>query len=124
MRRVYAIVSETFTARRVPLPAVTVVQAGSLPLTGVQVVLERLRWRRNPVEPVRAGFPLGESAASNDYTGAMAPLVQKSMEQLDGRCAWPGWTAKMFLRATCFVSSMDDIREARAWWRRGFRERP
>src|SRR5438477_9825831 len=40
MRRVAAIVSEEFSARKVPLPVVTTMQVGALPLEGAQVVLE------------------------------------------------------------------------------------
>ena len=38
LRRVQAIVSETFTEKHLNLPALTVVQAGGLPLEGAQVV--------------------------------------------------------------------------------------
>jgi hypothetical protein len=64
-RRVYTIVSETFTARRLPLPAVTVVQAGALPLTGVQVVMEATTVARKLVNPHGLAFLSAESAASN-----------------------------------------------------------
>ncbi len=113
MRRVYTIVSEMFTARRMPLPAVTVVQAGSLPLTGVQVVMEATGVARKPVNPHGLAFLSAESAASNDYTGRMAPLVDKSMERLGGSLRAAGLDGKDVLRTTCFLSSMDDIREAR-----------
>src|SRR3954451_3235618 len=39
LRRVPALTSEIFTDKKLPLPAVTVVQVGALPLTGAQVVL-------------------------------------------------------------------------------------
>jgi enamine deaminase RidA (YjgF/YER057c/UK114 family) len=120
MRRVYTIVSETFTARHMPLPAVTVVQAGSLPLTGVQVVVEATAVARNPVNPYGLAFLSAESAASHDYAGRLAPLVQKSMEQLDGSLRLAGLDGKDVLRATCFLSSMEDVREARRMLASGF----
>ena len=40
VRRVRSVVSEMFTDKRRPLPVLTVIQAGALPLTGAQVVLE------------------------------------------------------------------------------------
>src|SRR5215475_741960 len=40
LRRVRDLVSETFTDRKQPLPALSLVQAGGLPVEGAQVVLE------------------------------------------------------------------------------------
>ena len=47
MRRVQTIVSETFTERRQPLPALSVVQVGALPLEGAQVVMEAIAVKRS-----------------------------------------------------------------------------
>jgi enamine deaminase RidA (YjgF/YER057c/UK114 family) len=43
----------------------------------------------------------------------MAPLVEKSMQQLGGSLSAVGLEGKDVLRATCFLSSMDDVQEAR-----------
>src|SRR5690349_24425578 len=40
LRRVRDLVSETFTDKKLPLPALSLVQAGGLPLEGAQVILE------------------------------------------------------------------------------------
>src|SRR5580693_7474342 len=40
LRRVPQIVSEVFTAKKLPLPSVSVVQAGGLPLENAQIVIE------------------------------------------------------------------------------------
>ena len=42
LRRVRDLVSEVFTERRLPLPALSLVQSGGLPLEGAQVVLEAI----------------------------------------------------------------------------------
>ena len=42
LRRVRDLVSEVFTERRLPLPALSLIQAGGLPLEGAQVVLEAI----------------------------------------------------------------------------------
>ena len=47
MRRVGELVGEAFTEKRVPLPALSVVQVGALPLEGAQVVIETTEWIRN-----------------------------------------------------------------------------
>jgi len=51
MRRVQAIVSEDFSERKIPLPVVTTIQVGALPLTGAQVVLEAVSQARTVVNP-------------------------------------------------------------------------
>lgn len=48
LRRVPMIVSETFSERKLPLPVVTVVQVGALPLEGAQVQLEAVVEQRRP----------------------------------------------------------------------------
>jgi enamine deaminase RidA (YjgF/YER057c/UK114 family) len=113
MRRVYTIVAETFTQKLLPLPAVTVVQAGALPITGVQVVLEAAAVARKPVNPHGLAFLSAESAVSNGLPGRMAPLVEKSMAGLGRSLRAAGLDGKDVLRATCFLSSMDDAGEAR-----------
>src|ERR1039458_3635725 len=42
LRRVRDLVSEAFTLRRLPLPALSLIRAGGLPLEGAQVVLEAI----------------------------------------------------------------------------------
>lgn len=48
LRRVPMIVSEIFSERKLPLPVVTVVQVGALPLEGAQVQLEAVVEQRRP----------------------------------------------------------------------------
>src|ERR1019366_3966730 len=51
LRRVRDLVSETFTSRRQPLPALSLVRAGGLPLAGAQVVLEAVAAGNRGVNP-------------------------------------------------------------------------
>ena len=46
MRRVPSVVSEMFTDKKQPIPAVSVVQVGGLPMDGAQVVLESIASRQ------------------------------------------------------------------------------
>ncbi len=48
LRRVPMLVSEMFSERKLPLPVVTVVQVGALPLEGAQVQLEAVVEQRRP----------------------------------------------------------------------------
>src|SRR5580692_7344500 len=50
-RRVPQIVSEVFTEKKLPLPSVSVVQAGGLPLENAQVVLEVTSQAKKEVNP-------------------------------------------------------------------------
>jgi enamine deaminase RidA (YjgF/YER057c/UK114 family) len=84
MRRVSAIVSETFTEHKLPLPAVSTIEVGALPLEGAQVVIESVGVDKKTVNRDGLAF----------YSG----LPLKQLRQIPGA-----------LRATCFLSSLDDL---------------
>ena len=75
MRRVQAIVSETFTERRLSLPALSVVQVGGLPLEGAQVVIEATSVGKKDVNPNGLVFISGQQAAS---PGALEPVMLRT----------------------------------------------
>ncbi len=84
MRRVSTIVSETFTERKLPLPALSTVEVGALPLEGAQVVIESISVDK------KAANPHGLAFYSAQPIKQLRPV--------------PG-----VLRATCFLSSLDDL---------------
>jgi len=47
MRRVATIVAEEFSDKKMPLPVVTTVQVGALPMAGAQVVIEGVSYQKN-----------------------------------------------------------------------------
>src|SRR4051794_19557376 len=51
LRRVRDLVSESFTERKQPLPVLSLVQAGALPMEGAQVVMEAIVSGRKEVNP-------------------------------------------------------------------------
>ena len=51
MRRVATIVAEDFTEKKIPLPAVTTVQVGALPMEGAQVVIESISVDKKTLNP-------------------------------------------------------------------------
>lgn len=91
LRRVPQIVSEVFGEKKMPLPSVSVVQAGSLPLENAQVVIEAVSLAKKAVNPEGLTFVEAQPAAS----------VEKSLDLLAARIG--GGTA---LRVSCFVSAM------------------
>jgi enamine deaminase RidA (YjgF/YER057c/UK114 family) len=103
IRRVPQIVSEVFTEKKLPLPSVSVVLAGGLPLDNAQVVLESISVAKREVNAGGLAFVAGEPETDADPGAAMRPLLDRALAKLDvGRD--PGAT----LMVTCFVSAMTD----------------
>jgi len=89
MRRVPAIVSETFTERKLALPAVSTVEVGALPLEGAQVSIESWAIDKKIVNPDGLAFYSAQPV--------------KQLHPLTGA-----------LRATCFLDSLDDLAKMRS----------
>ena len=83
LRRVPQIVSEVFAAKKMPLPSVSVLEAGALPLENAQIVIEAVSAGKKEVNPDGLTF-----------------LEGKSPDQLASQLA--GATA---LNVTCFAGS-------------------
>ena len=79
MRRVQAIVSETFTDRRLSLPALSVVQVGGLPLEGAQVVLESVSVAKKESNPHGLIYISGQAASAEKPLEAVAPLADREL---------------------------------------------
>jgi enamine deaminase RidA (YjgF/YER057c/UK114 family) len=109
VRRVQTLVSEVFTDRHLPIPALTVIQAGALPLEGSQVIIESTEVARKPENPHGVAFLSGQLATIPEPLQPVAPLVRKSLNQVTAVLRGGGMEGKDVLRATCFVSSLDDI---------------
>ncbi len=99
MRRVPAIISETLTDKKLPLPVVSVVQAGGLPLEGAQVLLEAISVAKRDTNPDGLLFISGQRAGDDQPLRPTLPLAQKSLAAMG--------SADM-LRVTCFTSSLDE----------------
>ena len=121
-RRVQTIVSETFTERHMPLPALSVVQAGALPLEGAQVVLESIAVSRKPLNPHGLAFLSGQAASSENPVQPVAPLAEKSISQLRVALRALGLETKDVLRVTCFLSTLEDIGAVRGLVAQEFRQ--
>ena len=101
MRRVGELVGETFTERHAPLPALSVVQVGALPLENAQVVIETTELDKKPVNQHGIAFLSGQSA----------PSVAQSIEKLKTALHGGGMEPSDVLRVTCFVSSLEAQRD-------------
>lgn len=103
IRRVPQIVSELFTDKKMPLPSVSVVQAGGLPLENAQVVLEVVSNSKREVNPDGLVFIPGQTITSPDGASAVKPLLEQSIGALQQKLAGAAPMA-----VTCFVSQMHD----------------
>jgi enamine deaminase RidA (YjgF/YER057c/UK114 family) len=113
LRRVRDLVSEYFADHRLPLPALSLVRAGGLPVEGAQVVLEAIASVRKEVNPQGVAFLTAASVTSDNPMDPVAPLAAKSLEQLRQTVKELGAGPPDVLRVTCFLSSLDNLAETR-----------
>jgi enamine deaminase RidA (YjgF/YER057c/UK114 family) len=113
LRRVQAIVSETFTDKRLTIPALSVVQVGAIPLEGAQLVLESVSVAKKPTSPHGWAFLSGQQVSSDNADPKITPLVQKSLAQLRTVLGAAKLQPGDVERATCLVSSLEDYPQAR-----------
>jgi enamine deaminase RidA (YjgF/YER057c/UK114 family) len=99
MRRVQAIVSEFFTEKKQPLPALTTVQAGALPLEGAQTVIESVSVDKDKKVLHPHGLAFFSAQPGDSAPEAIARLAKTASGAM--------------LRVTCFLDSMDRIQEDR-----------
>jgi enamine deaminase RidA (YjgF/YER057c/UK114 family) len=109
MRRVQAIVSEVFTEKKLQLPALSVVQVGALPVDGAQVVLESIALSNKPVNPNGLAFISGQGASVDQPLQPMLPLFEKSLARMRSALGAAGVESGDVLRATCYLSSLDEL---------------
>jgi enamine deaminase RidA (YjgF/YER057c/UK114 family) len=113
VRRVRDLVSEAFTERHQPLPALSLVRCGGLPLEGAQVVMEVIAQSKKDVNPHGLAFLSGQPATSPDPLDPVAPLVAQSLSSLRQEVKAAGADAAGVLRVTCFLSSLDNLSPTR-----------
>jgi enamine deaminase RidA (YjgF/YER057c/UK114 family) len=104
LRRVKDIVAEDLTDKKQPLPAVSTIQVGALPLPGAQVVIEAVSSEKKVVNP--GGIAFVPAAESANAAAAVA--------RLNGALSGVGVKAADVLRITCFMSSLTDVAAARS----------
>ena len=113
LRRVRDLVSEVFTDRKQPLPALSLIQAGGLPLEGAQVVLEAVSLGRREVSPDGLAFVSAQTEVSENPLEPVAPLTARSLAALRQAVKAAGSQPGDVLRVTCFLSSLDQVAASR-----------
>jgi len=114
LRRVRDLISETFTERKQPLPVVSIVQSGGLPMTGAQVILEAVAGSRKELHPGGLAWISAQVAAADDPLAPVAPLAGQSLERLREAVKTAGSEPDAVLRITCFLSSLDNVEQTRS----------
>jgi enamine deaminase RidA (YjgF/YER057c/UK114 family) len=109
LRRVRDLISETFTERRQPLPVVSIIQSGGLPLSGAQVVLEAVAASRKDLHPGGLAWISAQTASVEDPLAPVPPLAEQSLASLRTAVKAAGAEPAAVLRATCFLSSLDKL---------------
>lgn len=110
LRRVQTIASEMFASKRRPLPALTVVQVGALPVRGAQVLIESVAEDPKRLHnPDGLAFISGQVAMVNRPYEPIRPFAEKSLMDLTAAFEAAGVTPDNALRITCLTSSSDGI---------------
>ncbi len=110
LRRVPQIVSELFSEHKLALPAVSVVQAGGLPLIGAQVLLESISIaKKNETAPSGVLFVPAQLAEKPELTDNVAPLAKQALDHFDHAVTKGGGSS--VLRITCYASTLSDAGE-------------
>ncbi len=99
IRRVPQIVSEVFTEKKLPLPSVSVVLAGALPLENAQVLIESVSMGRKDAGQGGLDFIVGEEAVDKDPAAPVAPLLKRAVDSLASKMKGTA------LRVSCFVTA-------------------
>jgi enamine deaminase RidA (YjgF/YER057c/UK114 family) len=113
LRRVRDLVSEVFTDKHLPLPALSLIQSGGLPLEGAQVVLEAIAAGKKEVNPQGLVFVSARVATSDSPLDPVEPLAAKSLEGLKEALKEAGSEGGDVVRVTCFLSSLENLARTR-----------
>jgi enamine deaminase RidA (YjgF/YER057c/UK114 family) len=114
LRRVRDLVSETFTTRRQPLPTLSLLRTGGLPLAGAQLLLEAVAAGNRDVNPNGLAFFSAQAATSEDPLDPVAPLTAKSLARLRQVVKAAGVEPRDVVRVTCYFSSLDNLEASRS----------
>lgn len=103
-RRVQAVVAELFTERKLPLPALSILQVGALGEQTAQVVIEAVVSTHKTVNPNGLAFLAGQVGAT----------LRDSLERLSTSAKAAGVTPERILTCTCFTSRIENSDATRA----------
>jgi enamine deaminase RidA (YjgF/YER057c/UK114 family) len=104
LRRVPQLVGETFAEKKhLQLPAVTVIQAGGLPVENAQVVLEITSVAKRDVNPLGLLFVSAREHSAEKPLQPLGPLADQSLNDIASSLSGRGEA----VRVTCFTTALD-----------------
>jgi len=104
LRRVPQLVGQTFVEKKhLQLPAVTVIQAGGLPVENAQVVLEITSVAKRDVNPLGLLFVAAREHSAEQALQPLGPLADHSLNDIASALAGRGEA----VRVTCFTTALD-----------------
>lgn len=113
LRRVPAIVSEEFSEKRLPIPALSTIQVGLLPAEGAQVVMEAVVVAKKPVNPHGLGLLSGMGGYGKEEPDQVLPMLDRALTDLAKASQLAGSYKSDVVRVTCMLSSLAQISEVR-----------
>lgn len=113
LRRVQAIVSEEFSEKRLPIPALSTIQVGLLPAEGAQVVMEAVVVARKVVNANGLGLLSGMGGYGTEEPDQVLPMLDRALGDLAKASQMAGSYKSDVVRVTCMLSSLSQIAEVR-----------
>ena len=111
VRRVRDLVSEYYTEHKQPLPALSLIRSGGLPMEGAEVVLEAVAQSRRELNPAGLAFLSALPAISANPLDP--PPAREAMARLAKAVQTAGAQPSDVVRVTCFFSSLDGLAATR-----------
>lgn len=109
-RRVQAIVGDSFTDRKLPLPVLSIIQVGALGEQAAQVVIEAVVSTHRKVNPNGLAFLAGQTGSS----------FGEAVERLKASAGAASVSGNHVLTCTCFTSGAENFESMRAALRAEF----
>ena len=113
LRRVRDLVSEVFTDKKQPLPVLSLIQSGGLPLEGAQVEMEAIAVSHRELNPHGLAWVSAQTATSPNPLDPVGPLAAKAVSRLGQALKAAGCERDDVARVTCFLSSLENLAPTR-----------
>ena len=111
VRRVRDLVSDYFSDHRQPLPAISLIRSGGLPMEGAQVVLEAIAQARKDINPSGLAFISAQPVTRGDPVDP--PPAREALAAFAKSVTAAGADPDSVVRVTCFLSSLEGLASTR-----------
>ena len=119
-RRVSSSIRELLAKWRIPIPAIIVIRVGALPNPATRVAFDIEAEETSAVNPHGLMFLAGVRSVAPEFRFDIAAEVDRSLDILSQRLTEESGKPEDVLRARCFVSLTEDLRNLEATMRKRF----